>query len=198
MTNTLSTVTASTAITTTEAASHALTWTTKNGQTRRADSATAQAFAPRAPRLDVAQAADLAALKNGQYRPFLASVRAALTRAEQSALVAAPDFSLNPTTKVTVLATLRAIDAEWVRSAAVLTGKGKKPTAMRSALHAVLSAWILDVDTASAAKAAGMPSTGTDAPASIGTDAPASTAPDTNPDNITDVTAKGEELPALL
>lgn len=147
MSNTIATITSNT---------QALVWTTKKGVERRADSATAQAFAPRAARLSAAQQADMQALVNGQYRPFMASVRASLTKAETAALVNAADFSLAPTKKAGVLDALRAIDAEWARSAAVQASKGKKPTALRAALHETLSAWIQHEDTQAAIKAAGL------------------------------------------
>lgn len=155
MSNTVATITA------TQAPAQALTWVTKKGIEKRADSATAQAFAPRAARLSAAQQADMQALVNGQYRPFMASVRASLTKAETAALVNAADFSLAPTKKAGVLDALRAIDAEWVRSAETLKFKGKKPTALRSALHETLTAWLQHEDTQAAIRAAGL----NDAPA---------------------------------
>lgn len=150
----------------TTAPMHALTWVTKKGIEKRADSATAQAFAPRAARLTAAQQADMQALVNGQYRPFMASVRASLTKAETAALMGAPDFSLAPTKKAGVLDALRAIDAEWTRSANTLADKGKKPTALRRALHETLTAWIAHEDTQTAIKASGMDTATDNAPLS--------------------------------
>lgn len=188
-----------TAIVTTAPATVApLTWTTKNGATRRADSATAQTFAPRAARLSAAQAADLSALKNGQFRPFMASVRASLTKAEMAALVAAPDFSANPTKKAQVLDSLRAIEAEWVRSAAAQEAKGKKPAALRRALHETLSAWLDHEATTAALKAAGMDgATDTGADTAPGADSTSTDTPATGADTGTDTAPADTAAPVV-
>lgn len=145
-----------------------LTWTTAKGQEKTAHSAIAQAHAPKAARLTAAQAADLHALNNGQYRPFMQSVRASLSKAETANLVDAPDFSLSPTGKAGVLAALGAISMEWDKSAAAAAAKGKKPSSIRAALHATLNAYLQGVAESDALKRAGMaaapaPTTGTDA-----------------------------------
>ena len=184
-------MTATAIVTTAPATAAALVWTTKNGATRRADSATAQTFAPRAARLSAAQAADLSALKNGQFRPFMASVRASLSKAEMAALVAAPDFSANPTKKAQVLDSLRAIESEWVRSAEALAAKGKKPAALRRALHETLSAWLEHEATTAALKAAGMD--GTDTPA---TGADTATGTDTAPADTVAPVVSADAAPA--
>ncbi len=133
-----------------------LTWTTAKGQEKTAHSAIAQAHAPKAARLSAAQAADLSALNNGQYRPFMQSVRASLTKGEVAALMDAPDFSLAPTGKAGMLAALGAISGEWDKSAAAAAAKGKKPSSIRAALHATLNAYLQGVAEADAIKRAGM------------------------------------------
>ena len=55
-----------------------LTWETKTGKARAAHSATAQALAPRAVRLDSAIDADVTRLMSGRYSAFMADVRAEL------------------------------------------------------------------------------------------------------------------------
>lgn len=157
-----------------------LSWTTAKGQEKTAHSAIAQAHAPKAARLTAAQAADLSALNNGQYRPFMQTVRASLSKAEIAALMDAPDFSLAPTGKAGVLAALGAISAQWDKSAAAAAAKGKKPSSMRAALHATLNAYVQGVAEADALKRAGMaPAYDDSAFPAAGTDT--SAAPDAAP-----------------
>jgi hypothetical protein len=138
-----------------------ITWTNKAGKSLEAHSATAQAFAPKAARITAAQAATLAQLENGQYRPFLRDVAATLTKSDIRALEKF-GFELSPSGKAGMVKLLTAIDGLWADS------KGKK-----AALHGVLSAWLhTGADTAPATGADTAPATGADT-------APAT--PDANP-----------------
>lgn len=66
----------------------AIVWQTKNGTVKSAHSATGQALAPRAARMADAQTKTLQALHNGQFRPLLRDIRAALTAPALAGLVA--------------------------------------------------------------------------------------------------------------
>lgn len=65
-----------------------LEWATKNGTVKRAHSEASQSRAPSVARHAVADVATLAALQNGQYKPFLADVRGACSQAHAASLVA--------------------------------------------------------------------------------------------------------------
>jgi len=121
-------------ITTNAPAEHAaITWANKAGKTLIAHSHTAQAFAPKAARMAGAMSADLRALTNGQFRPFLADVRASLTKGDIKALTAFGYFipdNQSPD-KATTMAMLQHVGQLWT------TAKGK-----RLALGRTIAQWL--------------------------------------------------------
>jgi hypothetical protein len=121
-------------ITTSATAEHApITWANKAGKAQTAHSHTAQAFAPKAARMAGAMSADLRALTNGQFRPFLSDVRASLTKGDIKALTAFGYFipdNQSPD-KVTTMAMLQHVGQLWT------TAKGK-----RLALGQTIAQWL--------------------------------------------------------
>jgi len=133
----------SNALTVSPTQSAPITWATKSGKIKEAQSPIAQALAPRGARIERANADTLAQLNAGMYRPFLRDCLALMTakqvtavRANVSASMAtivngqlvAPLDPLGQPNKDTVKAFGAAISALWA------TSKGKKA--------AMLGAWV--------------------------------------------------------
>ena len=107
-----------------------IVWANKAGTKYSAHTATAQVFAPRGARLTEAQARDLAALANGQYRPFLQDVANTLTKSDVKALTRF-GYDLAATNKAQAVRLLSAVASLWAGS------KGKK-----AALCATMGQWL--------------------------------------------------------
>ena len=155
----------------------AVVWQNKSGRTFAAHSATGAAFAPRAANIQAAYTVDLERLRNGQFRPLIADIRAACPASQTKLLDGlvgiVAGFTADPRSKADVRVFAGAVCALWERAAA---SKGKPMGKKQAALHAVVSAWEAECKAADVART--VPADTTDAPtvdvlalANMGTDA---------------------------
>jgi hypothetical protein len=101
---------APTMLATTNNASIATVWTTKNGTIKQRESATGSLSAPMAVKVANALQSDLTQWTNGQYRPIVADLRALLSN--KQALNVAQSVNLNPLGKAQTLAFIEAVTLE--------------------------------------------------------------------------------------
>jgi hypothetical protein len=115
-----------------------LTWSNKAGKPLSAESETGKCFAPKGARIAGAQNNDLAALRNGQFTPFLRDVRGALTKGEFKTLVSLKYLvgEGEAARKSTATAMLTCVANLWETAPA----SGKK-----SALRVTMLAWLAEM-----------------------------------------------------